>query len=335
MSLTLERHTDPQLFSDLFSEWHELLAKCRSPRIFQTPEFTKSWWETLGTGDLTLITWRDEAGVLVGLAPLFATLTEQGKTLSFLGCSDVTDYQDLLVDQTASDAVYASFFAYLESPECSGTTLKLCSLPNDSVTLLTMKERYNDSKLVISQQDVVPLLPLPNNWDDYLNQLDRKQRHEIRRKWGKLEREVAFAFSLVTESSQTATAITTFIELHKASSPGKSRFWDDHHVAFFTKVVHAFATAGWLKLFFLAIEGRPAAAMLVFDYGDRYYLYNSGYDPEYYRELSTGNTLLAYTIKHAIEQERPLYDFLRGDEAYKFRFGATPEPVWDAELRAQ
>ena len=92
------------------------------------------------------------------------------------------------------------------------------------------------------------------------------------------------------------------------------------------------AQAGWLKLFFIEVNGIEAAAMLCFDYNNEFLLYNSGYDPEQFANLSPGNVLTAYTIQEAIRLGRIRYDFLRGDEDYKFRFGAQPEPVYDLSI---
>jgi CelD/BcsL family acetyltransferase involved in cellulose biosynthesis len=72
--------------------------------------------------------------------------------------------------------------------------------------------------------------------------------------------------------------------------------------------------------------------MLIFDYNDQFLLYNSGFDPAQFNNLSTGNVLTAYTIKQAIEQRKTVYDFLRGDEVYKFRFGAVSQPVYDISV---
>ena len=75
-----------------------------------------------------------------------------------------------------------------------------------------------------------------------------------------------------------------------------------------------------------------AAAMLGFDYNNEFLLYNSGYDPSQFANLSPGNVLTSYTIQHAIELGRSRYDFLRGAEVYKFRFGAEAEPVYDLDI---
>jgi CelD/BcsL family acetyltransferase involved in cellulose biosynthesis len=72
--------------------------------------------------------------------------------------------------------------------------------------------------------------------------------------------------------------------------------------------------------------------MLCFDYNNEFLLYNSGFDPEQFAHLSPGNVLTAYTIQDAIRLGRSRYDFLRGDEIYKFRFGAVAEPVCDLEV---
>jgi len=107
-----------------------------------------------------------------------------------------------------------------------------------------------------------------------------------------------------------------------------------------------FAEQGWLKLFFLHIDHwlensfdlpmptQPIAAMLIFDYNGVYNLYNSGYDPQY-RQLSAGQVLTTLTIQHAIENKKTIYDFLRGNEEYKFRLGGKPEAVMDLKIDFQ
>jgi CelD/BcsL family acetyltransferase involved in cellulose biosynthesis len=92
------------------------------------------------------------------------------------------------------------------------------------------------------------------------------------------------------------------------------------------------AETGYLKLFFLELNQVKAAALLCFDYDNQFLLYNSGYDPDLFAHLSPGNVLVSYTIEEAMRLGRTRYDFLRGDEIYKFRFGAEAEPVYDLEI---
>jgi CelD/BcsL family acetyltransferase involved in cellulose biosynthesis len=56
-------------------------------------------------------------------------------------------------------------------------------------------------------------------------------------------------------------------------------------------------------------------------------VYNSGYDPSQFSHLSPGIVVTARCIEHAISLGRSEFDFLRGDEVYKYRFGAQDTEV--------
>ena len=88
---------------------------------------------------------------------------------------------------------------------------------------------------------------------------------------------------------------------------------------------------GWLDLSLMRVDGHAVAANFSFDYEDRIYLYNSGYDPSE-RDLSAGIVLLAQNIEQAIQSGRSSLDMLRGDEAYKYRFAAKDEIIYRIEL---
>ena len=76
--------------------------------------------------------------------------------------------------------------------------------------------------------------------------------------------------------------------------------------------------------------------MLCFDYADSILVYNSGYDPQLYSAISPGIVLLARVIRHAIEGlGRAKFDFLQGDEDYKYRFGAHKTKVFRTLITRQ
>jgi CelD/BcsL family acetyltransferase involved in cellulose biosynthesis len=62
-------------------------------------------------------------------------------------------------------------------------------------------------------------------------------------------------------------------------------------------------------------------------------VYNSGYDPIKYGALSPGIVLFAHSIQDAIAAKRRRYDFLRGNEEYKYRFGAKETEVMELHIR--
>jgi CelD/BcsL family acetyltransferase involved in cellulose biosynthesis len=54
--------------------------------------------------------------------------------------------------------------------------------------------------------------------------------------------------------------------------------------------------------------------------------YNAGIDPDA-RDLSPGVIFVAEAIRFAIEHEKRHFDFLRGNEPYKYEWGSVDEPV--------
>ncbi len=328
-------YTDAAGFDTLAPEWDDLLQRSASAPFFMHYSYQHTWWRYLGNDNLVLIAVRTAAGQLVGLAPLYAQKNEARQwELSFVGCVDVSDYLDILVDRDYVDNVCQVLLDCLADPRrLAWDKLYLCSLPQNSLThnFLVPAAEARGWQVRVSQQDICPVITLPESWDSYLAGLDKKQRHEIRRKTRKIESEAQTRLYVVDSETGLAEAMDDFIALHQKSTQDKQDFWSHSLIQFFKAVAIELARANWLKLYFIEVDGQKAAAMLCFDNNNEFLLYNSGYDPEL-SALSPGNVLTAYTIEEAIRLGRHRYDFLRGDEVYKFRFGAVAEPVYDVEI---
>jgi len=325
--LRVELHTGKEAFLPLREEWNRLLAGSPSDTIFLTWEWQSLWWEFFGRGhQLLLLTARHEEE-LVGMAPLF--YADQGVTIHLVGGTEISDYLDIIALSGHEREVWSTFLAYLLE-ECSWDTLDLHNLPAASPTrevLFSLKENYG-LKVEASLEDVCPLISLPETWEEYLQMLDKKQRHELRRKLRKAQREAQVDWYLVREDADLASEMEEFLDLHQRSSPHKGQFMDQTMQRFFKAMAKSTFEAGWLRLGFILINGLKMATLLCFDYGDSILLYNSGYDPERYRALSPGVLATAYCIEEAIQQKKKVFDFLRGSEEYKYRFGAQDTEVY-------
>jgi CelD/BcsL family acetyltransferase involved in cellulose biosynthesis len=88
---------------------------------------------------------------------------------------------------------------------------------------------------------------------------------------------------------------------------------------------------GYLWLGFLEVDGVKAAASVNFDYKNKLWGYNSGVGREY-MELSPGWVLLGHVLKWVNDNQRAEFDFMRGDEEYKYRFGAINRYVMRAKV---
>jgi len=328
-------YTDSSGFEALAGEWDDLLERSEHPPFFMRYVYQNIWWQYLGNNNLLLIAVRTDDGQLAGLAPLYAKTNAQGlRELSFVGCVDVSDYLDLLVDKDHIEAVYEALLNCLAGDKIAWDKLYLCSLPQNSITHTRFAQaaRQRGWQVEVNQQDVCPVITLADSWDNYLAGVKKKQRHEIRRKLRRIENEANARWYVITSEEGLAEVMDDFIELHQKSTRDKEDFWSDNLIAFFKALAVELAQEGCLRLYFIEVNGIKAAAMLGFDYNNEFLLYNSGYDPEQFAHLSPGNALTAYTIQDAINLGRSRYDFLRGDEVYKFRFGAKAEPVYDLEV---
>jgi CelD/BcsL family acetyltransferase involved in cellulose biosynthesis len=324
-------YTDAAGFAALRQDWNPLLHNSISNTIFLTWEYQSIWWEHLGEGELYLIAVRDNSH-LSGIAPLHLTTSSDGlKTLSIVGCRDVSDYLDLVAASGQEERVYGTLLDWLESDEAPAWDMvDLCNIPATSPThqLLAEMAEARGYKVQTEVEDVCPIISLPSTWDEYLSSLDRKQRHEIRRKIRRAEGGGQTNWYIVDEEHNLAAEMGAFIELHQKSHVDKDEFMDARMQGFFHAVAQVLHQAGWLQLAFMEVNGEKAAAMLNFDYRDSILVYNSGYDPQKYAQLSPGIVLLSYCIQWAIELGRAKFDFLRGDEEYKYRFGAQPAEVY-------
>ena len=56
-------------------------------------------------------------------------------------------------------------------------------------------------------------------------------------------------------------------------------------------------------------------------------VYNSGFHPAR-AALAPGLVLLAHLVRDAIGRGKRRFDFLRGEERYKYEFGPSPEDVY-------
>ena len=117
-----------------------------------------------------------------------------------------------------------------------------------------------------------------------------------------------------------------------AANPDKAAFLSGSMRTLFGEIAQAAMSAGMLQLAFLDVDGIPAAGYFNFDYGGRIWVYNSGMDPAY-AALSPGWVLLGLLIQRAIEQGRHTFDFMRGDETYKFQWGGTSETLLQLTVR--
>jgi CelD/BcsL family acetyltransferase involved in cellulose biosynthesis len=107
---------------------------------------------------------------------------------------------------------------------------------------------------------------------------------------------------------------------------------DDRMEQFFRGALAAFAERGAVRLWFLDTAAGPIASFVTIEWDGTVGLYNSGFAPER-AALSPGVVLLAQLIRDAIARGCRRFDFLRGEERYKYEFEPVAEAVYHVRIR--
>ena len=331
MALLVHSYFDPNGFEVLAEEWNDLLHRSPANTIFLTHEFQRIWWHHLGEGELLILAVRDDEE-LIGIAPLFTTTNADGQRgLSIVGCEEVADYLDFIVAEGREETVYSAVLDFLVSASAPPwDLLDLCNIHEDSPTLKILPGIAEARGWTVStaKDDVCPIVDLPSTWEEYLENLDGKQRREIRRKMRRAGAQAALRWYVVGRDHDVVVETEDFLDLMAASSPDKEAFLTPRMKGFFRQLARATHEAGWLQLAFLEISGQKAAAYMNFIYDNRVLVYNSGLDWRTFPKVGAGIILIAYIIRHAIERGCGVFDFMQGNERYKYNFGGQ-----DVEVR--
>jgi predicted N-acyltransferase len=329
-----------QDFSEISEgEWNALVEGSIADTPFSRHEYLSQWWQTLGGGEwpagadgrppeLVLVSAR-ENDRLTGIAPLFITEYDEQQALMLVGSIEISDYLDLIVHEADLPRFLSGLLEFIASSSTGTWSANdWYNLPESSPTLPALKAESAGRGWSHHEQVYrpTPRIPLDGSFEDYLARIDKKQRHEIRRKMRRAaESEKNVRFTTVNGTEDIDAEIDSFFDL-MVQDPGKAEFLHPAMREQMTATIRSAHARGYLWLAFLEVDGEKTAASLNFDYRNKLWGYNSGVSSAH-RELSPGWVLLAHTIQWCTENGRYEFDFMRGDEEYKYRFGGVDKHV--------
>jgi CelD/BcsL family acetyltransferase involved in cellulose biosynthesis len=275
---------------------------------FPRRPFLEAWWRHRGGGEPLIA---EVPGGLVAARRL------PDGSVELMGEADLTDYHAPLGPE-AGGAV-AALLGSLEP----GTPLRFDSLPEEAAAAVAAGCARAGAVVSRRQHAVAVVLDLPGSTEEYLAGLDGKERHELRRKRRRFEA----AYGPGRLIAAGPGGLEAFAAMHRSAPGAKGEFLTGEMAAFFADL----AGLPGARLDLLAGEdGRPAAAAFGFQDEQAYYLYNSAYDPAA-AGASPGVVLVDLLVQRAIRDGLGRLDFLKGDEAYKFRLGGRPRPLFVLE----
>lgn len=321
------------LAPDIRGDWEKVMEHLPHRNPFLTPLWADLWLKHFGgSADAKALVFRDEKGILRGIGQVTESAEGGGRGLTLTGGADLWDYRDFVVQPGWEEQVFQSLAVFLHNAPFN--FIELNGIAEKSPTARFFPASLETSGLRVSRMPEDPVLNihLPDSWEEFLGGLGAKDRHELRRKIRRAEREGPCAWVKETGPADLPEKMGLFLDLHRRSRRDKSEFMTAEREAFFRDLAEQLLKNGWLDLSFLRFRDRFAAAFFSFDFGGKKYVYNSGYDPEFSR-YSPGIVLSAYCLRGAIAEGLKEFNFLRGREEYKYRLGAREEANF--RLRAE
>ncbi len=334
-------------FDALEKSWN-LLCERTNSFVFQTYDWNRTWWKYFGVfSKLQIFVLYDEETV-VGIAPIFCDqytlfgrnpytyLRMIGSTTSkteegvLLGQKAYSDYLQFLIHDEYVTPFYYHLIKFLKN-EVRYDELILDEIPEHSSTLTILEKDFASFGYDVSINDasktsfVVP----NNNWDDYLNNLSRNERKNVRkciRTFDSGETRI-FRIERLDVRDDFQRYLERFIVMHqeqwnKAGFPGT--FAEKCMSHFFLETSMKLHDEESLRLYALLPEGAGSnenyvAMSIVIVDSTRMYLQHSAMDiSSDFLQYGPGKTLNTANILEAVQSQK-IFDFLRGDEAYKFR----------------
>ena len=325
-ALTIATITRIEQLCELEPEWNQLLRSSSSNTVFLTWEWIATWWRVYGkSASLNVLVARDH-GTLVGIAPLkritVRLLGQEFDRIEFIGSgSDVTpEYLDVIV-RRGYEAAVATAFAETLAAESRPHVLDLRPLRPDSVAVTHLESRLGNggrSRRVLDA--VCPVLDLPGSIEAFLQGRSRNYKKKIGEYQRRCRRELAATVRMSASQEDVRRDMEMLATLHRKRWGAQTRsFVSDEYIQFHQDLAKQALDHGWIRLFSLESRSRTVAMLYCFAYDGHYYYYQGGWDPDFVRNR-VGLVLMHQAIQQSIIDGARVFDFLRGEEAYKGRW---------------
>jgi CelD/BcsL family acetyltransferase involved in cellulose biosynthesis len=314
-----EIRTRPEALEDLVGDWRRLAAGLPGGSYFLSPDWVLGWWETLGAGvDGEVAVWRGSSGALEAVVPLARSRRRLHRRLplgvrawtnlgSGPGAADHCGWP--MVPGRAGDV--AAWIA----AKATRAPLLLSDLdPETGAPLVPAGARRVASsacpRLAILADGEPP--PFSSSFRKQLRAYGRKlERRDVKFRW-------------VACQEMTDEDLETIFHLHERrwSASGRPSSFDRSRAGLHRRLIARAGPGRGPAMVLAEQDGRAVGALYGFCWGEVFAYYQTGWEPEW-ADANLGTVLVAEAIRLAGAAGARVFDFLRGAEAYKYRFGAT------------
>jgi CelD/BcsL family acetyltransferase involved in cellulose biosynthesis len=290
--------------------WTKLAERSRN--LFATWEWASTWWRHYGRDRPLRVTVVRRAGEPVGLLPLYQWRSGPLKVLRFLGHGPADELGPI---GHPDDGVLLARALRRSLHRLDADLLLAEQLPRgqDWGALLGGRRLAEESSPVVRFG--------AGGWEAYLSARSANFREQVRRRARKLAREHRVGYRLSDGSRRLDRDLDTLLRLHAARwATDPTNFLADE--AFHRAFLPVAAEQGWLRLWFLEVDGEAVAVLYGLRFAGTESYYQAGRDPAW-NSYRVGFVLLAHAIRQAATDGVTEYRLLRGGEDYKQRFAVA------------
>ncbi|MEM6329351.1 MAG: GNAT family N-acetyltransferase [Planctomycetota bacterium] len=299
--------------------------------------WAESWWRHYGGGQLFVVT-VTEAERIVGLAPWrIEASARHGRAIRWLGDGEVcSDHLTLLAAEGQQQHAVDAIADFLSEDFNAWDLLRLDDTDTDDAGLDLLCRAFADrgARYQTRGAGACWRIALPGDWDAYLASQSKSHRKQLRRTERGVMQSGACRLHAVTSHDDWRRAWPLFVDLHQRrrqslGEPGC--FASPRFAAFHAEVSQRLLELGQLRLSWLELDGRPAAAEYQFAGAGCVFAYQGGLEPELL-DQQPGRISSIFAIRAAMDAGAKAYDLLRGDEPYKAHWRAEPRQTCHRQL---
>lgn len=315
--------------TDLRANWDALVSQMASPNIFLTWEWVTIWWKWFQRGlELFILSVWDGSN-LVGILPawrasisFFSGHRAPGIGLIGDGAPVCPEYLSPLIRDGYAAKVGHKFSQTLLA-QADWKVIRFIDLPQNSVEADSIVDSLGARCLVETEMgESCYYHSLPSHYDQFLERLSNKRRKRLRQIQRGAEKQFTISLRTYDKPDQVERGLKIILEIYNRSSRGTSGqgAWKrSDYFGFHAEVATAFASLGRLRLLILEFDSQPVAFLYGYIYGGKFWFYQTAFHLNY-APYSPGSLILQAAIRRAIEDGLIEFDYLRGDESYKFHF---------------
>jgi CelD/BcsL family acetyltransferase involved in cellulose biosynthesis len=314
-------------FPDIRDEWLALEKDGHIPTIFQTYDWMETWWKHLGFRGRKLVLVAYDGNELIGIAPLYISKLSVKRVPLFnvvrlIGAGE-SDYQAFILKGGREEVTLKELLDFLGRFKWDIFWLSDVHPETATNRLIPKILETAGYYYTLQQHTPCPYIHLPKTFEEYKKTLSRNSRRNLTKFCNRVEMLDGIKYCKVQKAEDLKEAMETFFHLHQSrwQKLGQKGALAEKEVRIFHLEV-ASRLLRYLDLRQLKLKDRAIAATYSYDFNGNREVYLPGMNMEF-EYYSLGYVMMGYSIKDAIACGLQEFDFMRGDEEYKFHFTHT------------